>query len=78
MAITQRTLDLHRADGTQYLCHLAIPDGGRGPGLLLLHDAQKGVETALWNCARTARSDTAQCLPDATKTARMVANWLAY
>jgi spore germination cell wall hydrolase CwlJ-like protein len=53
----------------------ATPDA---VAFLLLHDAQKGVETALWNCARTVRSDTAQCLPDATKTARMVANWLAY
>jgi len=57
---------------------------GRSPGtqneiaFLLLHDAHNGVETALWNCARTARPDTAQCLPDAAKTARMVANWLAF
>jgi len=36
------------------------------------------VETALWNCAHTPRPDTAQCLPDAAATARMVANWLAY
>jgi len=57
---------------------------GRNPAtpdavaFLLLHDARKGVETALWNCAHTARPDTAQCLPDPAATARMVANWQAY
>ena len=52
----------------------AIPDT---IAFLLLHDAHKGVETALWNCARTVRPDSAQCLPDQAATAHMVANWLA-
>ncbi|WP_428333530.1 cell wall hydrolase [Novosphingobium sp.] len=57
---------------------------GRNPAapdaiaFLLLHDTRKGAETALWNCARTPRPDTAQCLPDGAATARMVANWAAY
>ena len=53
----------------------AAPDA---VAFLLLHDARKGVETALWNCARTARPDAAQCLPDGAATARMVANWAQY
>jgi len=42
---------------------------------LFLHDARKGVETALWNCATTPRPDHAQCLPDPAATARLIANW---
>jgi len=42
---------------------------------LYLQDTRKGVQTALWNCARTPRPDPAQCLPDPTGIARMIAGW---
>lgn len=42
---------------------------------LYLQDTRKGVQTALWNCARTPRQDTAQCLPDDAGVSRLIARW---
>jgi spore germination cell wall hydrolase CwlJ-like protein len=44
-------------------------------GFLYLQDTRKGVQTALWNCARTPRADTAQCLPDSAGVAHLIAGW---
>jgi spore germination cell wall hydrolase CwlJ-like protein len=45
------------------------------PAFAYVQDTRKGVQTALWNCARTPRPDPAQCLPDAASLARMLAGW---
>jgi spore germination cell wall hydrolase CwlJ-like protein len=45
------------------------------PGFVYLQDTRKGVQTALWNCARTPRSDHAQCLPDPAGVAHLIAGW---
>ncbi|KUR74322.1 cell wall hydrolase [Novosphingobium sp. FSW06-99] len=45
------------------------------PAFLYLQDTRKGVQTALWNCARTPRTDHAQCLPDAAGVAHILAGW---
>jgi hypothetical protein len=44
-------------------------------GFVYLQDTRKGVQTALWNCARTPRGDTAQCLPDRAAVTRLIAGW---
>ena len=44
-------------------------------GFVYLQDTRKGVQTALWNCARTPRGDTAQCLPDGAAVTRLIAGW---
>jgi spore germination cell wall hydrolase CwlJ-like protein len=51
------------------------PTPGEAIPFLFLHDARKGVDTALWNCARTPRPDRSQCLPDPAATARLIVNW---
>ncbi len=45
------------------------------PGFLYLQDTRKGVQTALWNCARSPRADRAQCLPDPAGVAHLIAGW---
>ncbi len=40
MAISQRNIEIESQDDSRLRCYVAIPDGGTGPGLLLLHDAQ--------------------------------------
>lgn len=39
MAISQRSFEITSAEGAGVACYLAVPDGGSGPGLLLLHDS---------------------------------------
>ena len=39
MAISQRSFEITSAEGAGLACYLAMPDGGSGPGLLLLHDS---------------------------------------
>ncbi|EGD59046.1 cell wall hydrolase, SleB [Novosphingobium nitrogenifigens DSM 19370] len=44
-------------------------------GFLFLRDTRKGIETALWNCEQTPRTEHAQCLPQGAAVERLITEW---
>ncbi len=45
-------------------------------GFLYVRDSRTGAEGAWWDCTRAPRADRAQCLPQGSAQARLIAQWL--